>query len=91
MLEKLNRIKFEIGKHNKPLVLVLEKECGLIKNVLPYYEGKYDFVIGWNIYSVVRWVFKFYKVNNVYRDKMGEWKKVKADKIKELAFQPMKM
>jgi hypothetical protein len=91
MLEKLKRIKFEIGKYNKPLVLVLEKDCGLVRNVLPYYKGKYDFIIGWNVYSVVRWVFESYKVKNVYRDKDGCWVKVKADKLKNLAYQPMKV
>lgn len=89
MLEKLKQIKFTVGTKNKPLVIILEKNCNLVKTVEPVYKGKFDFLIGWNVYSVVRFLFNKYKINTVSRKKNGKWIKVKKEKIKELSEQPM--
>jgi len=89
-LEKLKEIKFEVGGKKKPVVFAMEDGCGLVKNIIPSYNGKLDYLIGGSVYGAVRMMFDTYKIHSVYRMKDDGWTKMNIEKIKTLAKQPMR-
>lgn len=89
MLEEIGRLKFEFTDGGV-LVLNITNKSGLIKTVHPLNDGKYDYLIGWNVYSVTRHIFAFYQVKFVYRiNKDNSWNKVSQEKLIQLANRPM--
>lgn len=86
MLEKVKRWKVEIGKYS----FVLVTTEGLVNRV----QGKQvfkkiDICLGWNIYSVMRYLLQNFKVKAIYRYKGGEWRKVSKKKIHQISCKPM--
>lgn len=90
MIEKIKKWKFELGE--SVLAVNLYGDSGLINFAIGGDGVKRKDLVGWNMYSVLRMLFENNEIVVCYRwiEDEKRWQKMKTDKIKELAYEPMK-
>lgn len=103
-LTKIKRLKItlKLGE-KKPLhsiIIVLEEKAPIIKSiylhrlntdVVVYNSKFYKKLIGWNIWSVLRYMFEQLVIECIERiGKDGNWVKLSLEKVKDSAYEPMK-
>lgn len=86
MLGKLGNIKLDINGTE----VVLKLNGGLVKDVIFDNSMVFEDMFGWNVYSSLRYLFDYFQVDCIFRKKDGNWKKLNLDKVKELAYAPLK-
>lgn len=69
--------------------ILIKTEAGLVKQVIAGERKGFELLRKWNIYSVIRYLFEQYKTIEMYREKNKVWIKLKTEKVKEIAFEPM--
>lgn len=87
MIERIINWKIKLLTPNLDLYLILNS--GLVAYCSDSELNK--LLKGWNIYSVLRYLFDNGMVENLYRKKQDVWNKLDKQKIKTIIYQPMEV
>lgn len=89
VIEKIKTWKIFINKQP----FVFDTINGLVKSIYIFpdiIKCEKKFILGWNVYSLIRFILENNKNIVFYRKKKSEWIKMNNDKIKKIAYSSLK-